>query len=350
MKLRVKYINIFGLILLIAFTVQKGRGETPPVKNTANGELLYSFAVVGCNRLDKADTNTALNPSTANVEQLLQTFKDIENLNPRPKLFFFAGDLVMGYAGDSARLGSQLRAWRKLYENSGLSKTDTKLIVTPGNHESMVKKGGHATKEMEESWTNNMAPYILNNNGPGKGGADSLQTDQSKLTYSFDYKNSHFIVLNTDPAGKEARVPSEWIQSDITKYGKGKEVFAIGHKPGYSAPDEKGLDEYLPERDKFWSVLENGGCKAMITAHNHLYYCVQPHLNKTWQVVAGHGGSPLAKGLAPQNTFFGFVVVSVYKNGKILVQCYGRDLPKEGYMAPVGNTKTTIRDQFEITN
>ena len=56
------------LTLLSLFNGQICNAGTPlskPVKD----ELLYSFAVVGCNRLDKADTNTVLNPSTANIEQ-----------------------------------------------------------------------------------------------------------------------------------------------------------------------------------------------------------------------------------------------------------------------------------------
>ena len=330
----------------MAFVPNRTAAIIPPSIAT-NDEVLFSFAVLGCNRLDKADTNTLINPSTANIEQLMQTFNDIANLNPRPKLLFFAGDLVIGYAGDTAKLGAELRHWRKLYENSVLAKTDIKLIVTPGNHESMIKKGGPATLGMEDTWVRNMMPYILNNNGPHAGGLDSLKTDQSQLTYSFDYEGSHFIVLNTDPAGREARVPSEWIRNDLANNQNKKTIFAIGHKPGFSAPDEKGLDEYMQQRDKFWATLEKGNCTAMIAAHNHLYYCIKPQ-TKTWQIIAGHGGSVLSKGLAPENTFFGFVVLSVYKSGKVLVTSYGRDLPKEGYNKAIGTNKTTIRDQFII--
>jgi hypothetical protein len=314
-------------------------------------ELLYSFVVIGCNRLDRADTATAVNPSTANVEQLKRTFHDIANLKPVPKLFFFTGDLVIGYAKDTSKLGSELRAWKKLYENSELPATGIRLVAMPGNHESMrKKKEGKATQQAEECWVNNMAPYIAGSNGPKKGGPDNLQSDQSRLTYSFDYKDTHFLVLNTDPVGAESRVPNAWIAADLAKTGKNKISFALGHKPAYAPPNETGMDEYPAERDKFWSILEDYNCKAMITAHCHQYYRIEPHSGKTWQIIAGNGGSVLDDGLTPEQTYFGYTLINVYKSGSIEVKGYGRPLPKQGYAAKADNTPTTVRDSFWIKN
>ena len=57
-----------------------------------------------------------------------------------------------------------------------------------------------------------MAQYITRGgNGPAAGGADALQTDQSKLSYSFDFKDAHFVTLNTDPVGKDWHVPTAWL-------------------------------------------------------------------------------------------------------------------------------------------
>jgi hypothetical protein len=320
------------------------------LKKPANDPISYSFVVVGCNRLDKADTATSQNPSTANVVQLRQTFNDVAALQPVPSHFFFLGDLVMGYTKDTSKLGSELRAWKKVYESSSLPAKGTRLVVTPGNHESLIsKKSQKATWELEDCWVRNMKPYIAGSNGPKKGGLDSLQTDQSRLNYSFDYKTSHFIVLNTDPAGREARVPVSWIKEDMAKAGKGKNIFALSHKPAYSAPDEKGLDEHLESRDALWNIFEAGGCKAMLSAHNHLYYRSQPK-GKTWQIIAGNGGSPLAKDVIAEQSFYGFTVINVYKSGKVEAVSYGRPLPTGAYNSPIGDAKTTIRDKFILSN
>jgi hypothetical protein len=55
--------------------------------------------VVGCNRIDAADVSKE-NPSTANLEQLNRTFREIAGLRRLPKFLFFAGDLVLGYSSD----------------------------------------------------------------------------------------------------------------------------------------------------------------------------------------------------------------------------------------------------------
>src|ERR1700737_1688409 len=42
-----------------------------------NGARAVSVVVIGCNRVDTPDTNKAVNPSTANLEQLRRTFAEV---------------------------------------------------------------------------------------------------------------------------------------------------------------------------------------------------------------------------------------------------------------------------------
>lgn len=81
------------------------------------------------------DTNRAVNPSTANLEQLRRTFAEVAAMRPRPKFIFLAGDLVFGYTNSQPELEAQLVAWRALYEASPLFGTNTKMVPIPGNHE-----------------------------------------------------------------------------------------------------------------------------------------------------------------------------------------------------------------------
>ena len=140
-----------------------------------------------------------------------------------------------------------------------------------------------------------MAPYIRGNNGPGIGGADNLTTDQSKLTYSFNYGQDHFIVINTDPVGKDSKTAYKWIASDAqtAKANNARHIFAFGHKPAYSSPMKPGdgLEVFAADRDSLWKYLEQYSCEAMFAAHEHLWDTIRPHSGKTYQVIAGNGGS-----------------------------------------------------------
>src|SRR5579885_3397095 len=69
--------------------------------------VLFSFATMGCNRVDKADTLG--NASTANVAQLDRTLTDVMNLSPRPDFLILTGDIILGKTTDTSKTGSQLR-------------------------------------------------------------------------------------------------------------------------------------------------------------------------------------------------------------------------------------------------
>jgi hypothetical protein len=318
----------------------------------------YSFVVVGCNRVDKADT--AGNVSTANIVQLTRTFNDIAALNPRPKFLFFAGDLTLGYTSDTVQLAKELQAWRALYEASPLPGLGIELVAIPGNHETQnISKIAYAPGE--RTWLRVMAPYITRGgNGPGVGGADALQTDQSNLTYSFNYKDTHFITMNTDPVGKDWHVPVSWISNDVlaARANGAKHIFAIGHKPAYPYPTvpTDGLSQDTTSRNALWTALTGSHVEAMFAAHNHVYYRNQPVADKTWMIIAGNGGSPLEGTIDPSipstGNYYGFVVTTVTKGGRVYIRSYGRDIPAAGYTAaaPAATYPTTVRDSLEITS
>jgi hypothetical protein len=316
--------------------------------------IAYSFAVVGCNRVAAPESLGVV--STANVPQLNRTFTDIAAMNPKPNLLFFAGDMVFGYTNDSTALDRELKGWVALYQASPLPAAGVELVAIPGNHETQ-NLSKVAVASAERTWLRDMTAYIARGgNGPTAGGADGLQTDQSKLTYSFDFKDAHFVTLNTDPVGKDWHVPTAWVASDLAaaRARGAKHMFAIGHKPAYAYPTvpTDGLAFDLPARDAFWSALVNNQVEGLFSAHNHVYYRAQP-TGKTWQVIAGNGGSPLDGTLnmtiPSTGNYFGYTVVSVTNSGRVFSKSYGRDVPAAGYATAVPATATTLRDSIEIT-
>ncbi len=341
---------------------KKLNGFTQPsfvsVPNSAPG-LDYSFVVVGCNRVEDADT--VANASTANVYQLQRMFSEIAAMNPLPRYLFFAGDMVMGYEADTNRLASQLSNWLALYKASALASLPITLVAIPGNHETQNKAAGKKSfAAAERTFQRVMFDYLAANNGPVvtglTPGSDSLTTDQSKLSYSFDYKNDHFVILNTDPVGRDAVASYKWAGDDIAKARAAgvRHVFAIGHKPAYTGHFKTTADglEVLPaQRDSLWKVFETHQVDAFFSAHVHAADSIQPHAGKTWQVIAGNGGS-LVETLFQNspNGYFGYTVVNVYSSNRVNVRSMGRDavMTASAYLNPTPSNPTTQRASYDI--
>jgi hypothetical protein len=353
LKLKKIFFIVLGLALLTGIVAcNKNFSGSSNIIIAEKDSLLFSFVSIGCNRIDKGDYS-AINPSTANTTQLTRTFNDILSLKNTPKFLFFIGDMVLGYTGgDTAKLGSELRAWVNLYEQSGLKKAGIILVPAPGNHETLLDKNQPASRAAEQVFIQVMQPYIQNNNGPVIGGLDNLPVDESQLTYSFNYLNTHFVMMNTDGFARESRLPYKWVANDITtaKVAGAKHIFTFAHKPAYSFPGEDGLSSYPTERDSFWTALEANQSEAMLASHNHLYYRTQPNPTKTWQIISGNGGSSLSSLInSSALMYFGFTLVEVYASGKVMVKSFGRDVPSSGYLGNADLYPTTIRDSVEIT-
>lgn len=323
--------------------------------------LEYSFVVVGCNRVDYLDTTgrSYLNPSTANTVQLNRLFTEVSQMNPLPEYLFFTGDIVMGYVNDTVRLAKQLNGWIDLYKASPLYGTSVKVVVIPGNHETQDKANAKKSYvAAERTFVCVMSDFLYGSNGPTVTGlipgTDSLTTDQSRLSYSFNYKNDHFIIINTDPVGRDARTPYHWIRQDLqtAKANNARHIFAFGHKPAYASTFKPldGLEVFLPQRDSLWKSLENNFTEAMFAAHNHCWDQLQPHTGKTWQVIAGNGGSAVETSWnSGSNNYFGYTVVNVYDNNEITMQSMGRDIEATSYVDDNLHNPTTVRATGNLT-
>jgi hypothetical protein len=317
-------------------------------------KLDYTFVVAGDNRVAAEDT--VGDPSTTNTYQLKRMFSEITDLKPLPKFLFFNGDLILGYTdGDTVRLAHELREWIRIYKESPLAKTDVKLVAIPGNHEVCEKVGSGklAMPVYERIWAREMKDYILGDNGPRATGlipgTDSLMTNQGKMTYSFDYGGDHFVILSTDAADRESRVPYHWVEKDLSQaHNDGvRHIFAFGHKPAFACAyeAEPALDEYTSNRDSLWACFEKYKCDILFSSHFHLWDTVEPHKGKTWEIVVGNAGAPLAKDWLP--AYFGFTVVRVYSK-KLDITSMGRDADKDHQTAETPNKLTMVRARFTI--
>ena len=129
----------------------------------------------------------------------------------------------------------------------------------------------------------------------------------------------------------------------------------LAHKQAFTpanADSEQALDSNLDLRNQFWDELNNAGVGYYLVAHAHLWHEGRPvsplsMLQHTVQIIAGNGGSkpdPLWV-KAGENFYYGFTMVQVLKNGKVVMKSYGRDFDKSNYLAPSPPSlfPTTIR-------
>ena len=139
-------------------------------------------------------------------------------------------------------------------------------------------------------------------------------------TYSFDYENAHFVVLNEycDESGDDVRDGDvsdhvyNWLADDLSATGQAH-VFVFGHEPAYPQPDAdngrlrhlgESLDKHPARRDRFWALLQDEGVVAYVCGHTHNYSAVR--VDGVWQVDVGH-----ARGVGDTGAPSTFVAVHV---------------------------------------
>jgi hypothetical protein len=145
-----------------------------------------------------------------------------------------------------------------------------------------------------------------------------------ETTYSFDYQNVHFVMLNEycDTGGDTVRdgdVPDhlyDWLVADLSATDK-THVFVFGHEPAYPQPDADNgrtrhmgdsLDQYPANRDRFWNLLRDERVVAYVCGHTHNYSAVE--IDGVWQLDAGH-----ARGQGDTGARSTFIVINVGNSG-----------------------------------
>ncbi|MBI1176220.1 hypothetical protein GC207_02135 [bacterium] len=352
--------------------------------------VVLSFSTVGDSRQDPSNPDpTQLDPNTGALSgqdaSWLQSTKAwsrmIDAINVQKCQFlFFNGDMIMGYGNagapsdnsvdtvvnsDLMKFYRQYGFWRGMV--AGLMEKGTYVVPVPGNHETQWKKaplpgggtGKRAQAVNENAWRANMGDLILDtarfqnlfgetpaNFDTGNNAAlDGLTTDQSQLSYSFDFRGSHFAVINTDPVGHDAHAPVHWLATDLAAaQSRGmKHFFVFGHKPAFTyyfgadipaAPDlplpgsPAGLDNDVPARDAFWNVIEQYRA-TYFCGHEHIFNMSQPTGNSR-QVLVGSGGSPFEAAptdatISPTDRYYAWATVEIFESGRVRITAFGFD-------------------------
>jgi hypothetical protein len=202
----------------------------------------------------------------------------------------FPGDLVNGSVHDGT-LASQLNHWRDIMAPVYSSDMyGAKVYAGPGNHE-ILNSGS------EGVWQSIFSD--LPSNGP---------TGETYMTYSFDYLNSHFVMLNTDRAGSPHTINYDWLANDLAA-ASADHIFVFGHQPAYPAGPHRGysLDANPDQRDAFWQLLVDHNVDIYFAGHEHLYNHIE--VDGVHQVIAGTCGAPIYGGYG--GDFYHYALITV---------------------------------------
>ncbi len=264
----------------------------------------------------------------------------IVNLNPKPDLVFFLGDMAtMAYDAAGKRL---LPDWKKLMTDAGFSFAGLEpgkipLYVAIGNHE-LYDSGGNYLALLQGEYQ-----YFfpeMPSNGPA---------DYNKLAYSMEFGNSFFIVLDTfgfmdgnrnwDNGIDELQY--WWFYATALK-SQAKHKFVLTHGPAFST--EGWPVGNPPLRDKLWQVMKDLQFDMYLCGHEHLYARWRPTGNLL-QIISGAAGatpddknkSPLIISKYPIYAFwdYNFTVVDVHGD-QVAYQTYAaRPQPSPTYTVKI---------------
>jgi Calcineurin-like phosphoesterase len=349
--------------------------------------LVLTFSTVGDSRQDPKKPDPSTLPVSGQDQNWLENTKALTRMlrtieQQKANLLFYDGDMIMGYGAavvpadtttvnsiitsDLMQFYKQYGFWRGMV--AGTMETGTYVFPVAGNHEVQCNSantaqcevsGKHAMVQNENAWRSNMGDLIFDDtrfqnifgikpsnedDGSNSAAFDSLTSSQKQLSYSFDFRNSHFAVINTDPYLKDAHAPVNWLEQDLAgaKARGAQHFFIFGHKPAFTyyfgagtplPASPSGLDNDVPSRDAFWNVVAHYGA-IYFCGHEHIFHLSQhTSLNgeSAWQVLVGSGGSPFEA--TPTDLTinpatdrdYAWVTVKVYDTGVVKILAYGFD-------------------------
>ena len=218
----------FPAMLLSVLVVSQSTAFDPPPERDS-----FTVAIIG--------DRTGGDPE--GLEYLRRAVYEINQLNP--DFVIHMGDMVQGYTRDQD-------LWLREYEEFMSYMNELKVPWYPvaGNHDVFTP-----------IWDTNDRTY-----------EDLYKEHFGPIRYSFDYKNSHFVIIYTDDSMTSVPELSaeqmEWVRNDLENTSKSN-IFIFLHKPVW----RYGGDKW----DEMHQIIKEFPVKAVIAGHFHTY---QKDINK----------------------------------------------------------------------
>ena len=129
--------------------------------------------------------------------------------------------------------------------------------------------------------------------------------------YSFNYENSHFIILDNtmtyfaQPQDMDAE-QLEWLQKDLKKHKQMDNIFVFYHIPTYIYAMREDRTDTLVQ------IFEKYGVDAVFTGHHHEYSYL--NRNNIEYINVGSSGGGMSTNDPARGHFFQYLVVTVRGN------------------------------------
>jgi hypothetical protein len=176
-----------------------------------------------------------------------------------------------------------------------------------GNHE----LAGRTNMNWLRHWAEAGIPHLVRRGPPGA----------EDTTYSFDFANSHFVIMNdyydgrSDTATKAgiAEAAFQWLEHDLAENHQPL-VWVVGHKPIQSLPDmDNGTVRHPKDSvstdpanlERFLTLLKAHHVRAYICGHTHSTSVAK--VKGIWQADSGHARGA-GNGSGARSTFLKFRV------------------------------------------
>ncbi len=226
---------------------------------------------------------------------------------PDVKFVVFAGDFVNGNEHNPEKTLRELKHWKDVmspvYNNKRM--IWPKIWPVIGNHEVRNRK--------DEDNFRKVFPNVFSN-GPD---------DEKGLSYSFDFQNSHFAMVNTDNwyYGDPLDTTDDrrdwhyvkhldWLENDLAAARKRgvEHIFVFSHEMAFPTgghlrdglpnlgrhlklPLDSTRTWYLNRRNKFWDLLKKHHVDAHICGHEHRY--ARQSVEGVYEIINGSAGAPV---------------------------------------------------------
>jgi len=240
----------------------------------------FKFAVMGDSRGRESGINQEV------LRKILQQVKreDVE-------FIVFVGDMITGLK-QSDKNRKRLLKWTAIVQECEIP-----VYIVVGNHEAKTSSSEDMLRSIFE----------MPQNGPN---------GLKELVYSFDYKNVHFVVLDTNIYNNFHRIGDvqlEWLRGDLEK-NENRVIFVFGHEPAYpiKKPDGSSLARYPSRRDELWKIFQENSVAAYFCGHEHLYN--RSVRGSIYQIITGGAGARFHAS-SEEGGFYHYLISNVKDDG-----------------------------------
>ncbi|MEZ4829791.1 MAG: hypothetical protein R3C61_26435 [Bacteroidia bacterium] len=183
--------NKFSLFLTLMFAICGGilGGFSTISAQHRLPDLAFSFAIYA-------------GPGSENPESAPRQLASLAQLGP--VFMVYNGNMIAGKSDDAEVIRGQWKSFREKMKALG----NVSFFPVPGPDDVMEKAGGNVMQQIyQEQW--------------------------GSLFYSFDYKNAHFIFLNScdSVSGNIAAIQTNWLTHDLIRNQKKEHIFVFVYQP-----------------------------------------------------------------------------------------------------------------------